>query len=163
MFEQTVKPLQQQNQQLMNAFGGFLQNFQKQAETAVYNHLKAFHEAKDEQGNKKYPHIAELEPIMAAIVQNSGPIMDINQLDLPQLYEQAMWNHPQLREKLITEKARQAEQKAIEEARLQNAKAEEAERASRNVSSGTGATKTKQRGGNLRDIMKEESRRLANR
>lgn len=162
MLNNTLTPLQQQNQQLM----GMLQNMYsgqfQQAQYAVANHLKAFVEATDDTGSPKYPHFQRLEPIMAAIIRNSGPIYDIRQVNLDQLYEQAAWNDPEIREKMITDRARKAEADAIKAAQEQNAEAEKAQRASRNVNGSTRAA-PKKTGGNLRDIMKEETRRLANR
>jgi len=162
MLDQQLTPLQQQNQQLMQMLQGTYATQFNQAQYTIANHIKAFTEAKDDQGNPKYPYYQKLEPIMAAIIRSSGPIMDIRQINLEQLYEQAAWNDPETREKMMTDRARKAEAQAIKDANESNRQAEEASRASRNVNGGA-SPKTKPKGGNLREIMKEENRRLANR
>jgi hypothetical protein len=71
-----------------------------------------------------------------------------------------MWQDPQLREESITKRAESANQKAIQEAKLKNAEAEKAMTASRNVN-GSGKAATKRDPAELRELIKQESKRLS--
>lgn len=163
LLDQQISPLQQQNQQLMQMLQGQYSTQYQQASYSIANHIKAFLEAKDDQGQPKYPYYQKLEPIMAAIIKSSGPIMDMRQVNLEQLYEQAAWLDPETREKMIADRAKAAEAKAIKDAQESNRQAEEAHRASRNVNGGAQSRPKNTRGASVRQIAQEEWKRLSNR
>jgi len=148
-----VEPLQQQNQQLMQYLQNQHQMQYQAASTQVAQSIKAFVEAKDEHGNPKYPHYQKLEARMAQMVQMGG----IRPLE--QLYEEALWSDPELREEAIKARAQANAPKVLEDVNRQNAAAEVAKRASRNVNGGTNAPKAKQLS-DLRDVIRAERKRL---
>jgi hypothetical protein len=117
------------NEHLLSMQHNYLQqNYQQQAHQVV-TAIQAFKEAKDENGELKYPHYNRLEPVMTQIMQVQG----IQPLE--QLYEKALWNDPELREELIEHRARKAENAAIKAAAEKSAETEKALSASRNVNS----------------------------
>lgn len=151
--KQLVEPLQQQVQALSQQnYMAQQQQFQY-AQQQVYQHLQAFRNAKDEQGESKYPHAQRLEPVMAQIAQATG------NFNLDQLYNQALWLDPELREGEIENRARKAEAKAIQDAKAKSAEAEEAVRASRNVN-GTTRAPAKQKSRDLSETIRQVNKRL---
>jgi hypothetical protein len=126
--KQLVEPLQQQNRQMQNMMQQFYNQQYQQNAQAVANSIAAFRNTQDENGNPKYPHYERLEKTMAAIIRAEGL------MDLEKLYEKAMWNDPELREELISSRAKSAELKAAQVSQDKNAQAEKAVVASRNIS-----------------------------
>ncbi len=161
VISQELSGLKQANAQLMQMFQGQYQQQYQQAAQTIAGSIKAFKEAKDEGGDPKYPHYDRLENSMTAILRAGGvPKQDGSRsMELHDLYEAAMWQDPQLREESISQRAQAANQKAIEEAKASNAIAEKAMTASRNVN-GSGKSATKRNPTELRDLIREDSKRL---
>lgn len=151
--QQLVEPLQQQNQQLMQYLQNQHQMQYQAASHQVGTSIKAFIEAKDENGDPKYPHYQRLEARMAQLVNTSG----IRPLE--ELYNDAIWQDPELREEAIKAHAKATAPKVIEDTHRTNAIAETAKRASRNVNGGT-RTPTTKPSADLRDVIRQERKRL---
>ena len=83
-----------------------LQQIQSQPQpdqTEAEQTLKAFEEAKDEQGNLKYPHFEQLREMMAPLVNQGQTLEDA--------YKQALWTLPEHRQSQL-----EAERKKAQEA-----------------------------------------------
>lgn len=133
--DRRIKPLEEQNRQLM----GYIQWEQQQKQQTIQRHLageiQAFVTAVDESGNPKHPHYAQLEPIMTNIVASGGALLPDGSrtFELAKLYEVAQYLHPDVRAQAIKSQAAQADHQAAQEASRHTAAAQEAMKASRNV------------------------------
>lgn len=149
-----VKAIEEQNRQLIGFLQGQNQQTYQQNALKVAEAIRAFKEAQDESGEPKHPHYERLEGTMVALLRATG------EQDLEKLYQQALWNDPELREDLIKQRAEQANRKAVEEAARNNATAEKALAASRNVA-GSASRPSKTPPADLRDLIRQESKRLS--
>lgn len=134
--KQLIEPLQNQYNQLLGLQQQQHQQQWQYASQQVTSSIKAFEEAQDESGNPKYPHFQRLQGAMTNIINAITARRNPNEQmpSLEQVYDQALWADPELRETAIEERARRAEAKAIQDANKSQASVEEATRASRNIS-----------------------------
>lgn len=163
-----LEPVQQQYQQLQQAWMADQQRQQQmyqmqmqQSSNAVAQSIKALDEAKDENGELKYPHRIALDDYMAECINKKGifPQKPDGYKTLEDVYNDAIWMHPQLREEAIKAHAKATAPKVIEDTHRTNAIAETAKRASRNVNGGTRTPTTKPLA-DLREIIRSERKKL---
>jgi hypothetical protein len=151
-----IQGVEAQNRQLMQLLQGAQSQQYEQGKKQVVDAIQAFQTATDENGELKYPYHERLMPAMTRLVYANGPA------PLEQLYEQAAWLDPEIREKLMTDKARKAENQAIQDAKSQTEHVEEAVRASRNPSGSKSAAKSSNEKKSLDDTIKAVQKKLSN-
>lgn len=163
-----LEPLQQQNQQMQQAMMAEQQRqqymYQQQlsnAQVTIAQSIKALDDAKDENGELKYPHRVKLDGPMSSLIEKRGifPMTPTGYKTLEEVYSDAIWLDPELREEAIKAHAKATAPKVIEDTHRTNAIAETAKRASRNVNGGT-RTPTAKPLVDLRDVIRSERKRL---
>jgi hypothetical protein len=96
-----------------------------QQEQAVENQVNEFRNSKDDKGNLMHPHMAEVEGMMTALA-NAALASKQPVPSLKELYETAIYAHPDVRQKVLTAQRQQEETKRTEEARAKAASARKA-------------------------------------
>lgn len=152
-----LQQLKAQNNQITQLFAQAQSQQYEQGKRQVVDAIQAFQSATDENGELKYPYHERLMPIMTKLVYANGPA------PLEQLYEQASWLDPEIREKQMTDRARKAENQAIQDAKSQTVHVEEAVRASRNPSGSKSGARESNAMKSLDDTIKNVQKKLSNR
>jgi hypothetical protein len=106
-----------------------------QQEQAAENTVNEFRSAKDDKGNLLHPHMAEVEGLMTSLA-NAALASKQPVPSLKELYETAVYAHPDVRKKVLAAEKQQEEAKRAEEAR---AKAASARRAGSSVTGAPGS------------------------
>jgi hypothetical protein len=101
-------------------------NTEQQRINEANNQIKAFAEAKDEQGNLLHPHFKKVEAAMGSALQSGAAT------GMEAAYSQATWADAELREELIKERMEKSNQKA---GAVRKKTVSQAKKASRNVNS----------------------------
>lgn len=153
VIDSRIQGIEAQNRQLMQLLQGAQTQQYETGKQQVMGAIQAFQTATDEKGELKYPHHERLMPAMTRLVYANGPA------PLEQLYEQAAWLDPEIREKLMTDRARKAENQAIQDAKSQTEHVEEAVRASRNPSGSKSAARDTNAKKSLDDIIKANQKK----
>lgn len=96
-----------------------------EAANAVENQVNEFRNSKDDKGNLLHPHMAEVEGMMTALA-NAAMASKQPIPSLKELYETAIYAHPEVRQKVLTAQRQQEETKRTEEARAKAASARKA-------------------------------------
>lgn len=107
-----LQALREVNERLMQEVSGLKNRFETQDVSRVQQTVEEFANAKDASGNLKYPFFSEVREYMSRIATDSSKLED--------LYQEAVWAVPSVREKMLSQQEQERakkEQKAADEAR----------------------------------------------
>lgn len=140
--------------QLDNKINQVSNHFISQSQNQVTQQLDQFASAKDEKGELQHPYfedVIEDMTVLANAVRARG-----QQPDIKQLYEQAIWANPIVREKILSSQkeaeGKKAQMEAEQKRKEDQERANKAKRASASVS-GDGSADTPTQGGDIRSLI----------
>lgn len=115
-----VAQLEEKVQNLERQFTERTQNEQQANAAQLDQQIQAFADEKDDKGDYKHPHFAEVRAHMGGLMQAGAA------QTLEDAYDQAVWARPDLRQDLIQQQTREAAQREAQRRKEKAAKAKQA-------------------------------------
>lgn len=152
-----INQLEQQIGQLSGLFQQNATAQQVQQRGNLEAQLNAFRTAKGPDDNLSYPYFEDVRQVMGSMVQAAH--MRGTPMDLPTAYEQAVWAHPETRQRLLEDQSKGAAKKREDERKKSVAKAKQADQV--NVTSSPETSTPAKKPKNVRDDVVSAYRELA--